>query len=206
MAEDFPYDCEDLEWERDYSDEEDEGADYSDKEDEGADWEAREGEELENRKPVEKLAKTKEIGGGYAEVSGKLKKSVKRRLRKQKLKAHLEKAGGPKPVKNLGRRRRKEKEKRAHREEHGWQALSRVRKKISTVALAERLDFSMSSGLVKDTQLGGYRPRVKKMEGEVKKIAERMKSACEGASGNPSEEILEDLRGRGYRIVAWNGE
>lgn len=53
------------------------------------------------------------------------------------------------------------------------------------------------------TQLGGYRPLVdRNMEREV----EGMKMAYDCASKSPAKDILQDLKGMGYRVIDWDGK
>lgn len=74
------------------------------------------------------------------------------------------------------------------------------------MVLTERIQFDMLDMLVEGTQLGGYRPRVQKMEKEMSQTAEKMKLAYGGASESPGEDVLKDLKATGYRVVTWDGK
>ncbi|KAF7768503.1 hypothetical protein Agabi119p4_7746 [Agaricus bisporus var. burnettii] len=103
--------------------------------------------------------------------------------------------------KNEGRRRRES----GYLVENGRCALPRMRNKISTAVALESFHTSMLGRLVEGTQLGGYRPRVAKMEGFMEKLTERMRSTCLKRVVCPAEGVMGDLKQMGYRVVSWDG-
>lgn len=104
--------------------------------------------------------------------------------------------------KNEGRRRRENE----YLVDNGRCALPRVRNKMSTTAAVEGFQFNMQGRLVEGTQLGGYRPRVAKMEKVMEELTERMLSACLKGVVCPAASVMRDLKQMGYRELSWDGQ
>lgn len=73
------------------------------------------------------------------------------------------------------------------------------------MVLVECFSLSILDGLVERTQLGGYRPRVQMMEEEMRDVIQRTESAYNGTSSTPAEDVMVNLKEKGYCTVSWNG-
>lgn len=90
--------------------------------------------------------------------------------------------------------------------ESGRLVLPQMRNKISTLVSSENLTISILGRLVDGTQLGGYQPKVVKMEKAMERLTEQMLSASLRRVACPAAKVMSGFKAMGYRTLSWDGK